>query len=166
MALKKLLFHTNEPIEKRKEKFTRLIDEGANTNERDKDGSTSLHNAIFYRNLQLIPFLVSSGVDINAVDRWGDTALHDAVRYKLYNGVVVLCEYGAKVNIANEYGDTVLHRLAYNNHIAITRIILARVTKADLALKNNCEHTAYEIADYKKSDEVALLIEEKMKELS
>ena len=51
-----------------------LLDAGANTNIKDKEGTTALMNASYYGYTEIVETLLSAGADVNAVDKDGYTA--------------------------------------------------------------------------------------------
>lgn len=57
-----------------------IIDNGANINDKDRNGNTALHYAIYYKNYKLMELLVNNGADVNVQDNNGSTPLHLAIK--------------------------------------------------------------------------------------
>jgi len=63
-----------------------LIDNGANINDKDRNGNTALHYCIYYKNYKLMELLVNNGADVNVQDNNGSTPLHLAIKKNYANG--------------------------------------------------------------------------------
>ena len=96
----------------------RLIDRGANPNERDFCGFTCLHEAALEGHINIVKFLIKKGADVNKQAlKVGDleTPLIDAAENKHFETVKVLLENGADPRIFNIDGFTALTKI-YNEH--------------------------------------------------
>jgi len=86
----------------------RLLDFGADVNQRNNDGSTPLMWAGFPKGnpRQISEFLLNRGADIDAVNRDGCTALMIALHYYHFPKAELLVERGADIRIRNRLGKT------------------------------------------------------------
>jgi ankyrin repeat protein len=62
--------------------FNLLIERGARTGVRDKDGLTPLHVAARYRNVHAVQVLLAKGADVNSRAKYGNTPLSEAMPQK------------------------------------------------------------------------------------
>lgn len=86
----------------------KAIDEGADVNVRDDDGSTPLHYTAVGVNVEMTEFLLEHGADVNARDYSGRTPLHRAAYIGRTEMAEFLLEKGADVNARDDYGATPL----------------------------------------------------------
>ena len=73
------------------------------------EGFTALHQAIRYRQMEIIKIIFEKGADVDKADKRGWTPLHYAAFWGLTNVVKLLLERGANPNKANDVGKTPLH---------------------------------------------------------
>jgi 26S proteasome non-ATPase regulatory subunit 10 len=59
-----------------------LIDNGANSNLRDKQGKTCLHYSVIFGNVEVVKYLTEKVEDVNAADAEGETPIFLAEKYK------------------------------------------------------------------------------------
>ena len=107
-----------------KEVASFLIERGANVNQRDWFGFSSLDNAISCDRGDIAETLLQNGAEINAADEDGDTALHFAIAKKMIKMVNFLIKHGANVNVRNIELQTPLHLSAKMGHTEITQILI------------------------------------------
>ena len=134
---KKEILSTPKPTDKRifdaergdDKLIEKLIREGVDVNQKDKDGITPLHSAVANerRTTRPIIALLKAGADINAQDSLGSTPL----LYSLYSFgnsdySRLLIEYKADVNIARNNGTTPLHEAAGQTNTDILKLLLEK----------------------------------------
>ena len=71
------------------------LEHGAAVNDRDEDGNTPLHYALFLGKFEIIRYLVEHKANVNAVNKWGETPMSIAIHYKYFRTVTYLKHYGA-----------------------------------------------------------------------
>jgi ankyrin repeat protein len=84
-----------------------LLNAGAAIDASDKQGSTALHNAVYWRNRRCAEVLLKRGANVDAVDYWGETALHYAAQNRDKEMMKLLLRYDAQ-QIKNQAGYTPL----------------------------------------------------------
>jgi ankyrin repeat protein len=94
------------PKEKHSQEIVRLVAEGCDPNQADKNGWTPLHVAAQECSLEAVQALLAVGANIDAQDSDGNTPLSNAVfRYTGDGSVVaVLLESGADAERSNFHG--------------------------------------------------------------
>lgn len=92
------------------EPFELMIKKGAKLDEKNSNGETPLHKAVFNSTVRLliVDQLLKSGANINIQTRRGYTALHYGVRLRRRDLVSVLLKNGADPRIKEESGRTAL----------------------------------------------------------
>lgn len=88
------------------ELMEKLLQEGADINEKDSEGSTALHWAVFDGQYEAAKFLLEKGADPNTVDVYGSTPLITAVFMEDAELVALLLEYGADTSYVDSDGYT------------------------------------------------------------
>lgn len=94
--------------------FNKLIEAGANVNERDEFGFAPLHHALMIDNVPISMKLVKAGANIHMKDGEGMTPLMYAVEYRNTYLVETFIKAGSNVNDKNYENSTPLC-LAFNN---------------------------------------------------
>src|SRR5436190_12622750 len=77
-----------------------LIDEGADVNKAQADGTTPLQWAAYRVDQELVQRLLKKGAKANVANRYGASPLHEAVRVANPSLVGLLLEAGADANAA------------------------------------------------------------------
>jgi ankyrin repeat protein len=94
-----------------------LLDEGADVNEVDSEGSSALHWAVYSGQLDAAALLLESGADPNTVDTYDSTPLIDATYNEDVEMVKLLLQYGADANYEDASGYTAYdYALEYEYH--------------------------------------------------
>ncbi len=70
------------------QEIRKLLEAGGNVHERDEDGRTPLHMAVFNGSEEIVELLLSAGANPNAQDKKGVTALNTA---RSFNGLESIC---------------------------------------------------------------------------
>lgn len=86
--------------------IVRLVQEGYECNQQDKNGWTPLHFATQENSLEAVEALIRAGADVDIVDEHGNTPLWRAVFSSKGNGEVIkaLLKAGANPNRPNLHG--------------------------------------------------------------
>ena len=99
-----------------------LIEEGADVNARDEDGSTALIEAARYEHTEIAKLLIENGADVNAKDKDGWTALMGVA--KTGETAKLLIEHGADVNAKDNDGMTALKWAAFEGECELARLLI------------------------------------------
>lgn len=112
-TLKKQLENDNryngKPITKSEKNDVELakvvIDNGADIDDKDRNGNTALHYCVYYKNYELMKYLVDNGANVNIQDNNGNTPLMLAVMRGYKNFSDFLIDNDANKNIKNFNGE-------------------------------------------------------------
>lgn len=104
----------------------KLLDQGAEVNQKDEYGETALSHAITSGNVEIIKMLLDKGAEVDEKDEYGETALRRATRGKNVEVVKILLDKGADPNLECSDGETPLSCAILDRSIDILRILLAR----------------------------------------
>ena len=112
-----------------------LLALGANSNVRDEDMRTPLHQAVLGNSVGLVGLLIEAGADLDAKDAQGFTALHFAAQEYLPEIARILVGKGADVNARDEDGNSVLWRAVSSarGRDEIARCLFENGARDDLA---------------------------------
>ena len=94
-----------------------LIDYRANVNSKDNSGSTILHQAASFGNLDVVSILLAPGAETEIRDNRGRTPLWVAAKRCHNECMLALIGYGADVNVQDDDGITPLHLASAANSI-------------------------------------------------
>lgn len=111
-----------------------LKDNPALVNRGTEDNPTEwapLWTAAYFRQHEILDFLLKQGAQVNARTRRGETALHGAVAGGDRAIVERLLAAGAEVNAPNEQGATPLHRATWQRSREIVALLLAHQARVD-----------------------------------
>ena len=78
-----------------------LLNKGANTEVRDREGNTAIHDAALFGDVTAMNYLIGSNARVNATNNRGETALILAVQRRAADLVRVLMDAGADPNITD-----------------------------------------------------------------
>jgi ankyrin repeat protein len=135
-----------------------LLDEGANVNTSEADGTTALHWASYRDDVTSADLLIGEGADVDAANDLGATPLWAASQNGSATMVGRLLDAGAEPNAALVSGETPVMVAARSGSVDVVRLLLD--SGADLAARGPRGQTALMWAVAQQhSDVVALLIE-------
>jgi Zn-dependent protease with chaperone function len=84
-----------------------LVKDGANLEEKDSEGMTSLQYAVTWANLEAAQMLLENGAEVNTKDDWGSTPLMNAVHNESETEMVqLLLDNGADPTLKDSEGYT------------------------------------------------------------
>lgn len=132
-----------------------IIEEGADINAKDSDGSTALMWAAWRNELDAAKLLIQSGADVNAKDSKAVTALMYASEKNSHHVAKLLIEKGADINEKNNKGETALMWAAWRDSAAVTTLLLEQ--GADVNAKDKAGKSALDVAN---SEEMKKLLRE------
>lgn len=75
---------------------------GGNANITSATGSTLLHEAVYFGNLEMIQLLLSHGASVQQVDAYGNTPMHVACIFGNKEAAQALLNYGAEIDSTTE----------------------------------------------------------------
>ncbi|XP_022774428.1 ankyrin repeat domain-containing protein EMB506, chloroplastic-like [Durio zibethinus] len=138
----------------------KLLEDGLNIDEVDKDGHTALHKAIMGKKEAVISHLLRKGASPHVKDKDGATPLHYAVHVGAMQTVKLLLKYNADVNVDDRDGWTPLHIAVQSRNRDIAKVLL--INGADKTRKNKDGKTALDLSlcygrDFKSYDLAKLL---------
>lgn len=157
-------------IRDRNEILEFLLDAGANVNAKTNRAATALMYAIKRSNFKGAELLLSRAPDIHVKNSEGDNVLMMASASNQINMVKRLIELGADVNSQDNKGNTALmvmaNELWFKNQSEVLELLLN--TNIDIAIKNDYDQTALDIARGNNRGDWASMVESRIlaKEIS
>ncbi|GLU02025.1 hypothetical protein SLE2022_192980 [Rubroshorea leprosula] len=138
----------------------KLLENGVDIDEVDKDGLTALHKAIIGKKEAVISHLLRKGASPHIKDRDGATPLHYAVQVGAMQTVKLLIKHNVDVNVADIDGWTPLHIAVQSRNRNIVKVLL--IHGADKTIRNKDGKTALDLSlcygrDFKSYDLAKLL---------
>jgi len=123
------------------ETMNMLIRAGARLDNKDRDGSTALINAVVGRNSSGLEILLKAQAEINIRDKAGNTPLINAIKDGFNEEIVrLLLQYGAELNARNDHGaSAIIIAAEYCNSHHVSTLAAAG---ANPNLKTNTGRTA------------------------
>ena len=117
----------------------KLLNCGADVNERDELLQTPLDVASKEGKFEIARTLINYGADVNCRDVIGWTPLHTAARSGHIDVARLLLENGAEVNATQRNYQTPLHIASLNGHLKVVQLLLER--GANVQLRNSYGRT-------------------------
>jgi len=102
-----------------------FLERKANVNESQRDGTTALHWASHWDDVESARLLVQSGAMVNAANRYGVTPLTLACTNGNAVMIDLLLKSGANPNTATPEGETVLMTASKTGNLAAVKLLLA-----------------------------------------
>jgi ankyrin repeat protein len=136
-------------------KVTRLLQQGADLNSRDREGNSPLHLAVRVKNLVFITLLLKAGSDVSSSNHLGKAPLHQAVETGSTAIVEYLLSRGADLQAKDQGGSTPFHGVTTQ---AMTVFLLGRgagLQQGDKTAATPLHHAVY----YQRLDAVKALLE-------
>jgi uncharacterized protein len=141
-----------------------LLDDGADIEARNEDGSTPLDWAAAFAKTDVVKLLIQRGAKTNVTDKNGNTPLISAAcgcavatMNSAYDVVKILLDQGAKVNARNKDGQTALIMASgMTGDASVLKLLLNN--GADPGLKDHKGMTALSLAKQnRREDKIAIL---------
>jgi ankyrin len=124
---------------------SRLLDRGAQVDERAVDGTTALHWAAREERVDMVRLLLESGASASATDRYGVTPLYLAAENGNAAVIAALLDAGADVNAHAPIGETALMTATRTGVVEAIALLLDRGAAVD-ARDRDFEQTALMLA--------------------
>jgi ankyrin repeat protein len=112
----------------------KLLDRGADVNERDERLDSPLGTASKKGKLEIARTLIKYGGDLNSRDAIGWTPLHEAARSGYVDVVRLLLDNGADIDAVQRDYQTSLHLASLNGYLRVVQLLLSR--GANVQLRN------------------------------
>jgi uncharacterized protein len=119
------------------EEVKSLLGKNENIEIKDKNGRTSLLNAVINDNLRIVKMILDHGANINVQDSLGYSALHYASQNQSIEMTKLLIEKGSMIDGLDAYGNTPLGRAVFTSrgHGQVIKLLLD--AGADKEIKNS-----------------------------
>jgi len=131
-----------------------FIAKGADVNELDSIGGTSLHWAARSGYPDTVKLLISNGAKVNIRDVFGQTPMHLAVQGNEYEAVIVLVSNGGDTDIRDNKGKTPLHIAANADYRNIVEFLIEN--HADMNVLNAKGETPLDITYTKETKDLLI----------
>ena len=110
----------------------RLLNRGADTNERNEHFQTPLYAASRDGKLEIARTLINYGADVNCRSDYGWTPLHTAAQAGHVDVARLLLDHGADLNATQRNYQTPLHLASSNRNLEIVLLLLERGAKVQV----------------------------------
>jgi ankyrin repeat protein len=139
-----------------------LIAAGVDVDAPDSGGDVPLIMAAYLGHSEITRLLLEAGADVRAVDSgMKATALHAAAYAGRTAPAKLLIQHGIDIDAQGPYnGYTALHDAIWQNNVETARVIID--AGADLTLRNHEGQTPLEMAQARKRQQIAALIEQRL----
>lgn len=125
----------------------KLILEGEDIEETDKDRRTPLIHAVIDNRFDLAEILLESGANVNAQDSNGYSPLHYAAQNYYIELAELLIGKNAQIDPQDNYGNTPLFKAVFNSKGRGDVIKLLIEHGADKDIANNYEISSFQLAN-------------------
>lgn len=112
-----------------------LIEGGADVNQREVDGTTALHWAVYRQDLALVERLLALDADPDSRNDYGATPMTVAAEHGNHPVMQALVKAGGDIESPNAEGQTLLMAVARTGNIATASLLLQQGAKVD-AMEN------------------------------
>ncbi|EAY09537.1 ankyrin repeat protein, putative [Trichomonas vaginalis G3] len=126
---------------------------GADINDKDEDGRTSLHIAAYYDFKEIAELLISHGANIDEKDNDEKLPIHYAAYFNSKETAELLISHSAIINGKDKYGETTIHKVAYFNSKETAEFLILH--GANIDEKNEEGNTVLHIAAFHNNKETA-----------
>jgi len=123
--------------EKGNNEIVELLAPVANIDMKGKGGWTSLYQAAFHGNLDMVKLLISRGADTKEANDDGWAPLHAAAYSGNKDMVAVLIEGGAEVDVVDKQGTTPLMQACSSGHEDVVAALIQHKANVNLGLASN-----------------------------
>jgi len=125
------------------EQVNKLLKAGADPNQSDEYGDTSLYWASAKGHLKIVELLLKAGVNPKHTNKWGETPLHYAVIKGCFEIVKLLLKSGVNPKQTNKWGETPLYWAIHHKHLKIIELLKSYKNKVS-SLSLLCLRTIYQ----------------------
>jgi tankyrase len=103
----------------------KIVQEVGDVNIKGESGTTALHQAALYGQVECLEYLLEHAANVNSVDGFNSTPLHNAAFAGHLECLSLLLRSFADVNIVDRDGSTALHKAVYPQYpcIIITNLL-------------------------------------------
>ena len=109
----------------------KLIAQGTDVRAKDVDGTTALHWAAHYADVELVDKLIRAGADVNVSNDYGASPMSEAAMLGNADILKLLLKAGADVESPTPEGQTALMSVARTGNVEAAKLLLARHAKVD-----------------------------------
>jgi len=141
-------------------KAKKLIDEGADVNEKNDLGESPIISTTYldtgYINLEMLKLLLENGADPGVGDENDYTVLHAAASMSDMEAIDLLLEYNADINIKDSYGETPIFETVYEDNAVTFKHLVEK--GANLMIVNDEGDTIKDLAKYNDATEILKIL--------
>lgn len=141
-------------------KAKKLIDEGADVNEKNDLGESPIIATTYldtdYIDLDMLKLLLENGADPAIGDEEDYTVLHAAASMSDMEAIDLLLKYKADINIKDSYGQTPIFETVYEDNAVTFKHLVDK--GANLMIVNDDGETLKDVAEYSGATEILKLL--------